>query len=135
MTVIIGDVDYFKTFNDRFGHACGDRVLKAVSAILTKTAGEDGIASRWGGEEFLLAFSGPEYEDVLAILNRLYEEIRNNSVAFGNDTLSITMSFGIQQYKAGMSVDDVINLADHKMYYGKKHGRDCVVDIIPTETV
>lgn len=133
MTVIICDIDFFKTFNDRFGHACGDKVLKAVSSILTKAAGEDGIAARWGGEEFLLAFSGREYEDVLAVLNRLYEEIRTYSLAFGNDTLSVTMTYGIQAHKSGMTIDDVINLADHKLYYGKNHGRDCIVDIIPTE--
>ena len=133
MTVIIGDIDYFKTFNDRFGHACGDKLLKAVSNIMLKAAGEDGFASRWGGEEFLLAFSGAEYEDVLAVLNRLFEEIRTYSLAFGNDTLSITMTFGIQAHKSGMTIDDVINLADHKLYYGKNHGRDCIVDKIPTE--
>ncbi len=133
MTVIIGDIDYFKTFNDRFGHACGDKVLKAVSNIMTKTAGEDGVAARWGGEEFLLAFSGREYDEVLELLHRLYEEIRTYSLAFGNDVLSVTMTFGIQEHKAGMTIDDVINLADHKLYYGKNHGRDCIVDKIPTE--
>lgn len=133
MTVIIGDIDYFKTFNDRFGHACGDKVLKAVSGIMTRAAGEDTVVSRWGGEEFLLAFGGCEYDEVLGILNRLYEEIRTYNMAFGNDTLSITMTFGIQEYKSGMTTDDVINLADHKLYYGKNHGRDCIVDKIPSE--
>lgn len=133
MTVIIGDIDYFKTFNDRFGHACGDKVLKAVSGIMTRTAGENAVVSRWGGEEFLLAFGGCEYDEVLDILNRLFEEIRTYNMAFGNDTLSITMTFGIQEYKSGMTTDDVINLADHKLYYGKNHGRDCIVDKINSE--
>ena len=133
MTVIIGDIDYFKTFNDRFGHACGDKVLKAVSGIMTRTAGEDAVVSRWGGEEFLLAFGGREYDEVLDILSCLYEEIRTYNMAFGNDNLSITMTFGIQEYKSGMTTDDVINLADHKLYYGKNHGRDCIVDKIPSE--
>ena len=134
MTVIIGDIDYFKTFNDRFGHACGDKVLKAVSGIMKRAAGENAVVSRWGGEEFLLAFSGCEYDEVLDILDLLYEEVRTYNMAFGNDDLSITMTFGIQEHKKGMTTDDVINLADHKLYYGKNHGRDCIVDKIPSET-
>lgn len=130
--VAIGDIDLFKRFNDNYGHACGDLVLKDIARLLSDGVGSMGIVSRWGGEEFLLAFGGIPYEQALAAVNKIMDNIHSYLCNYNGKEISVTMTFGIQEYVSG-SIDALINAADKKLYYGKNNGRDCVVEKIPDE--
>lgn len=125
----IGDIDFFKRFNDNYGHACGDTVLRDIAGLLRNGVDNKGFVSRWGGEEFLIIFSVP-YEDAKAALNQIMENIRSYCCVYEGQELAVTMTFGIAEYSGG-TVDALINTADDKLYYGKNHGRDCIVEVVP----
>lgn len=127
----IGDIDLFKRFNDNYGHACGDIVLKDVACHLNDSMGDKGFVSRWGGEEFLLIFNVP-YEDAVETLRNIVEDIRRYRCEYEGMKIPVTMTFGISEYTGG-TIDALVNSADNKLYYGKNHGRNCIVEDIPEE--
>lgn len=130
LTVVIGDIDFFKKFNDRYGHACGDLVLRDISDILRRGTKGAGIAARWGGEEFLLAFSLSD-DAAMAAMENIMQEIRNFRSEYDGEEISVTMTFGVQHYAGENNTDVIINAADEKLYYGKNHGRNMIVEHIP----
>lgn len=127
--VAIGDIDLFKRFNDNYGHACGDEVLKNIAELMREGIGDNGFVSRWGGEEFLLIFSVP-YDEAVGILREIADSIRAYRCEYDGLKLSVTMTFGISEYTGG-TIDSLINCADNKLYYGKLHGRNCIITEIP----
>ncbi len=129
--VSIGDIDLFKNFNDNYGHACGDEVLKDISGIMSNVVGDKGAVSRWGGEEFLLMFGGIPYPEAVDIVERLMSEIHAYRCNFGGMDIPVTMTFGIERYKSGGSVDSLVSRADDKLYFGKNNGRNRIVSEIP----
>ena len=126
VTVVMGDIDYFKQINDTYGHECGDVVLKKVSALLRQHMENKGFAVRWGGEEFLLVFK-KNSKIALDKTQLLLDEIRAVKFEYGSETFQITMTFGVQEAKEGMDMDEVIRLADEKLYYGKSGGRNRII--------
>ncbi|MDE7363105.1 MAG: diguanylate cyclase [Oscillospiraceae bacterium] len=130
--VAIGDIDFFKRFNDNYGHACGDIVLKDVARLLNDGMGDKGFVSRWGGEEFLLVFGGVPYGECVETLYEIVESIRGYRCEYDGLKIAVTMSFGISEYTGG-TTDSLVNSADDKLYYGKNHGRDCIIERIPEE--
>lgn len=127
----IGDIDFFKQLNDNYGHACGDKVLKDIAGILSDGVRDVGFVSRWGGEEFLLVFGVP-YNEAAAAVRRIMDNIHNYRCRYEGMEISVTMTFGISDYCGG-TVDALVKTADDKLYYGKNHGRDRVVEYIPQE--
>ena len=127
----IGDIDFFKRFNDNYGHACGDEVLKDIAGILSDGVRDIGFVSRWGGEEFLLVFGVP-YNEAAAAVRRIMDNIHNYRCRYEGREISVTMTFGISNYCGG-TVDALVKTADDKLYYGKNHGRERVVEYIPQE--
>lgn len=125
--VAIGDIDFFKKFNDSYGHDCGDMVLREVSRTLKKGVGENGYAARWGGEEFLLVLSGKKIEDVEGFVKRIAEDIKTMESVYEDRVLKVTMTFGVTDGDAQENIDDVIKKADQALYEGKETGRDKVV--------
>lgn len=132
LTVVIGDIDLFKKFNDRYGHACGDLVLKEVSAILSEETSGCGIASRWGGEEFLLAFALSD-DEAMDKMDRIMERIRGFRCEYDGEEISVSMTFGVQHFSGENNTDILVNSADAKLYYGKNNGRNRIVEYIPAE--
>lgn len=125
-TFVIGDIDLFKKVNDTYGHNCGDEVLKMVSSIIGSISKEEGFAARWGGEEFLIVYKGNR-EQAQRKLEIVAEEIRNTSVVYEQNTVNITMTFGVSEYIAPHKLDWVISNADALLYKGKKNGRNQIV--------
>ena len=124
----MADIDYFKRINDTYGHACGDFVLKEISNLLKKYAGEnDAFVSRWGGEEFLMIFPGKTASETYSVTEAIMNEIRTTNRTFENHELSVTMTFGIAEAKANETADITINRADALLYKGKESGRDRIV--------
>lgn len=126
LTVAMGDIDFFKKINDTYGHECGDIVLKKVAEVLKLHMKERGFAARWGGEEFLLVFD-KNFDITCDKVHMILDKIRELKFEYDDKEFQITMTFGVQTYKEGMDMDEMIRLADEKLYYGKENGRNCVV--------
>lgn len=126
-SIIIGDVDNFKDFNDQYGHACGDHVLNRVSDLLRdRTRDVDRIA-RWGGEEFILLLPETDAVGAGSLAAKLRETIADNLFEFDDKRLRITMTFGVAEHRKGESLEACIARADAALYHGKEHGRNKVM--------
>lgn len=125
-TLAIADIDFFKKVNDTYGHTAGDEVLVSVAQIMKKSMAGKGFAARWGGEEFLLVYTGCDMETTLTYLEMLVEAIREMCVEYDDKVIKITISIGVATGN-GDSVDKVLCIADNRLYHAKKEGRDRVV--------
>lgn len=125
-TLAIADIDFFKKVNDTYGHTAGDEVLVSVAQIMKKSMAGKGFAARWGGEEFLLVYTGCDMETTLTYLEMLVEAIREMCVEYGDKVIKITISIGVATGN-GDSVDKVLCTADNRLYHAKKEGRGRVV--------
>ena len=126
-SVSIGDIDHFKKFNDSFGHECGDVVLKEVAALLNENMSGRGFVARWGGEEFLLVYENMDLEDSYAALMDIREDLHEKNVEYEGQIHKVTMTFGVSQKEENIPINQLICMADDKLYEGKKGGRDRVI--------
>ena len=125
---IMGDIDYFKKFNDAFGHAAGDKVLKEIAAIMQKNIKKDDVVCRWGGEEFIIMLLGSTYEDAMLIADNIRMEIQSTVIPWENSSaLRATMTFGVAEYDNSESLPSSVSKADSALYIGKNKGRNQVV--------
>lgn len=124
--VAIGDIDHFKTFNDTYGHECGDVVLKEVAKLLNESMHNKGFAARWGGEEFLMVFPNSELNEAYIALLAIRDAFHNREVEYDGQIHKVTMTFGVTQKQEGVPVNKLIRAADDKLYEGKQGGRDRV---------
>jgi len=120
LSVMIVDIDFFKTVNDTYGHHMGDIVLEKLSEIIKATIRDADIAGRYGGEEFLIIF--PEISEDEAF--RAGERLRKNieAVEFEN-RIKITISGGVAEY-IGKTALELIEKADRNLYRAKENGRN-----------
>ncbi len=126
-SLVLTDVDNFKSFNDRHGHVCGDHVLKRMASILEERTRDVDRIARWGGEEFILLLPETETEGAANLAEKLRESIAENVFEFDNQRLKITMTFGIASFRRGESLDTCIARADTALYHGKEGGRNKVM--------
>lgn len=123
----IGDIDFFKSVNDTYGHDCGDLVLKRVAALLKKHMTGKGFVARWGGEEFLFVYDNTDLDLARAQTEALLEEIRKQEVIYEEKSIHVTMTFGLAEGGVGTRMRELLQTADNKLYYGKENGRNQVV--------
>lgn len=131
LTVLFLDIDYFKQYNDRYGHQQGDACLKAVASVLSAFAKDnDFCAVRYGGEEFLLVMTGLSLDSVQEKAEQLCQSIAALRIPdlLGHET-SITISVGISFHPAWKPdfLDTAISEADRAHYQAKQNGRNRVV--------
>lgn len=125
--IAIGDIDFFKKFNDSFGHECGDEVLREVAKTLNEGMRGKGFVARWGGEEFLLVFEGFDKMAAGLALGEILQSVRDNKVLYDGQEHSVTMTFGVTDRLDDEKVSDQIRRADDKLYEGKQGGRNRVI--------
>lgn len=124
LTCIMCDIDHFKSVNDRFGHATGDRVIRMVSGQLQKNCRETDLVGRYGGEEFCIVLVNTEIQQASAIINRIREAIEADQTS----GVKVTMSFGLAPLqKITNSIDELTNQADKALYIAKESGRNRLV--------
>lgn len=127
-SVVLGDIDLFKIFNDKYGHECGDIVLKNVAECFFKHfSGCKGYAIRWGGEEFLLVFIGLTEQQATMEAEKILDSIRNCGISYEGLQVSVTMTFGVAQYQKGETIEKLVKRADDRLYEGKEAGRNRVI--------
>ena len=119
------DLDFFKKVNDEYGHAFGDEVLIEFARILERNLIADGIAVRFGGEEFMLILPDVTEEEIRHMLAK--NERRLQTVWKTEKEPAFTFSCGVEQFADGMDVSDVYRQADEKLYLAKERGRDRVI--------
>lgn len=129
-TLLMVDIDHFKSFNDRFGHQTGDQVLKLVARTLKDGLKGRDFAARYGGEEFAILLPETPKEGAVAVGNSLRKALANKDVVnrtTGDVLGRITMSIGVAEFELGLSVEDLIERADKALYEAKNAGRNQVI--------
>jgi len=126
LSLMLCDIDAFKRFNDRWGHACGDRVLIRVARLLDSEFGEPSRVVRWGGEEFLAILPGVRLGPARDRVERLREGIERATITYRGRQHCVTVTCGVTQVQPEEVVDDAIDRADRALYAGKLAGRNCV---------
>ncbi len=126
-SLAIIDIDFFKKVNDEYGHGMGDFVLKSLSYLAKTYMDGKGHVARWGGEEFLLTFENVDYDEAIGMLEELRVRVEEQEFTFKDVTLHLTITAGIEEYRTGMNLDQMLTSADEKLYTGKLSGRNQVV--------
>ncbi len=139
LCVLIGDVDHFKKFNDTWGHATGDQVLRLVAQCFkSNTKGRD-TAARYGGEEFIVALPQTSLQNAMTVAEHIRVAVESKKIvkrSTGETLGSITLSIGVAQYVPGEPIESAINRADACLYAAKRSGRNRVMSektVDPTE--
>ncbi|MBI3446363.1 MAG: diguanylate cyclase [Magnetospirillum sp.] len=124
----LADIDHFKKINDTFGHATGDRVLRAVSECLRGAVRPYDILYRYGGEEFLVCLPSASQEAGMQVLERMRAAIAALDLKTESGrAIPVTASFGLSELTADLSVEESLDRADNALYDGKRAGRNRVV--------
>jgi diguanylate cyclase (GGDEF)-like protein len=126
VSLVISDLDHFKSINDNFGHAAGDKVIVAFADFLRSTMAAHQVAGRVGGEEFAILLPGTNL-----VAARLFAEgARGAFASMAIDglppTRRFTASFGVAELAKGETINDLMARADKGLYMAKESGRDCV---------
>ncbi len=125
VTVLIFDIDHFKSINDRFGHAAGDEILKLFAAVVLNNLRISDLSGRIGGEEFAALLPCPLEEGVLAA-ERVREAFAASGVACDDGAVDTTVSIGVAGGPAGTELDVLLAAADTVLYRAKRTGRNRV---------
>jgi len=118
------DIDWFKNFNDTYGHLIGDEVLISIASILQTNTRESDVIARWGGEEFVVLLPNTKLDDAYTIIEKLRIDIEsfNHEVAGG-----VTASFGLSQINKTDDFQSLFKRVDEALYEAKERGRNLVI--------
>ena len=124
LSLMMIDVDHFKSFNDTYGHSFGDLVLKQLGKTLRDTVSGRGVVSRFGGEEFVVALAGMKIDEALELTNTIHKAIADIDVE--GKTVTASIGFTNREFKA-MDGQHMIDQADISLYAAKRSGRNRVM--------
>ncbi|KQT01662.1 hypothetical protein ASG42_27030 [Rhizobium sp. Leaf391] len=124
------DIDYFKRFNDEYGHDAGDLVMQYVGQTILDIVGDNGISCRNGGEEFTVLLPRQSEDEGEALAETLRRAISSVKLAHAGRTLgSVTVSLGIASSPHGGSIETLVSRADAALLYAKVRGRNRTVAV------
>ncbi|MGD8785017.1 MAG: diguanylate cyclase [Thioalkalispiraceae bacterium] len=127
LSIVMIDVDHFKSINDQYGHAAGDQVLSNVGHILGDSLRDSDVLARIGGEEFVLLLPDTPEDNAESVAERMREQLARSTIKFEKINLSITASFGVASISPeDDSLEKMLSRADHAMYEAKNTGRNRV---------
>jgi diguanylate cyclase (GGDEF)-like protein len=125
LSLLLCDIDHFKSVNDTYGHPVGDVVLKGVAKTLAKEARNTDVVARYGGEEFAIVMPETDTAGALVIAERIRERVGKLSFETGQGPLRITMSLGVATFPDDAQVKAaLVERADGCLYHAKRHGRN-----------
>jgi diguanylate cyclase (GGDEF)-like protein len=129
LSVVMVDVDRFKSVNDRYGHLVGDAVLKHVARTLTSTVRTEDLVARFGGEEFVVVARATSQVGAGQLAERLRAAIERAPLVLDGYVVSVTASFGVASYRAEgtPSLTTLLGKADERLYRAKVTGRNRVI--------
>ncbi len=124
-TLLMCDIDHFKRVNDTFGHAAGDAVIQQVAGAVKKNLRSTDVAGRYGGEEFAVLLTDATVEQAMFFAERLRKNVEAMAVEYNQQTLRVTVSIGVAEYREDMGeYRDWIEAADKALYQSKAAGRN-----------
>lgn len=126
-SVIMCDIDDFKQINDAFGHNIGDEVLRRISENIVSLLRENDYVCRWGGEEILILAGGTPLKKAALAAERIRANIERIEIEKGEDLIMCTITAGVAESTEAGSIEEIIGLADDRLYSGKKSGKNKVV--------
>lgn len=121
-SLILMDIDRFKRFNDTYGHAEGDKLLRHVSGVMQTMLPDHMVLARYGGEEFAVIVPGEAMEKAVVVAEKLRNEVERQAL----DSYRITASFGISSVRKDDTAEALLVRADQALYASKNNGRNCV---------
>lgn len=124
LSLLIFDLDLFKSINDSFGHAAGDKVLASVASLLRKQIRHCDILCRLGGEEFAIILPETDVHGAAIVGDKLRASIANSQFRFKEQPVPVTVSIGAAEFRGSDTQDDVFERADRALYLAKKRGRN-----------
>ena len=125
--IALYDIDHFKHINDKYGHECGDNVLKTFATLLHKLSRDIDILARYGGEEFIIILNYDNSTEITKYVKRIKELIENREFKYKDNIIDVKFSGGIALRGNHESPLETINKADHLLYEAKNQGRDKVI--------
>ena len=126
-SIVIADIDNFKSFNDSYGHDCGDFILKTIAKIVRKTLRKQDSIGRWGGDEFIFLLPETPIEGAIVVAEKLKKKISEFHFSYKRNKLFVTMSFGASTIDKSLDIDICIKKADEALYRAKKSEKNKVV--------
>ena len=125
VSLLLTDIDHFKSVNDTYGHPVGDRVLRDVARILMKEARTTDVVARYGGEEFALVMPETDLAGAMKTAERIREKVAQTTIQSGQGELRVTLSLGVATFPEDAdSKALLIEQADAGLYQAKRHGRN-----------
>jgi diguanylate cyclase (GGDEF)-like protein len=125
LSIILCDIDHFKSVNDTYGHPAGDLVLKAVARTLAKEARATDAVARYGGEEFAVVMPETDAAGALVIAERIRERVAKLGLDTDQGRLQVTLSLGVATFpEDGEKKAALVERADACLYHAKRHGRN-----------
>ena len=130
IAVLMFDIDFFKKFNDTYGHECGDFVLISVADIIKKSLRDVDVASRYGGEEFTVLLCDTDKDGAMIVAERIRSAIDEHDFVYNDQHLHVTISVGVSVFDAETNLVNspncFVNQADQALYVSKSNGRNRV---------
>ncbi len=124
-SLVIIDIDFFKKINDIHGHYFGDKILGEFAHLINTSLSQNEIMGRWGGEEFVLIKKNTDKKTALVELEELRKKIEKHPFIIDNQTIQLTASFGVSEYKCNQQdFKGLFTEADKAMYNAKNSGRN-----------
>ncbi len=131
LSLIMFDIDHFKSINDTYGHMVGDKLIVSITKNVNSVIREGDVMIRYGGEEFLCVLPGASQQDAQFVAERIRIIVRDTVLKNDEQAIQATVSLGTVTYpqKDVKDIQQLIKLADEAMYNAKKSGRNRVVSI------
>jgi len=131
-SIVILDIDFFKKINDKYGHQAGDYILKEFASRMKMDIRPYDVLARFGGEEFAIMLQNSDKENSRRIIQRIKENIDSTAFIFENKKIKIKFSGGISDVNElgpnGLTLEELIRIADNRLYFAKKSGRNQIID-------
>jgi diguanylate cyclase (GGDEF)-like protein len=135
LSIILFDIDHFKSVNDTFGHLVGDQVLETLSSYCKSNLRSFDIIGRYGGEEFIILLPETSLKRASQIAERLRKQALGIHITTPGGTPGITISLGVAGIRGGdqITLDELIGAADQALYKAKKAGRNQACVLYPRD--
>ncbi len=127
-SLILADIDLFKSINDHYGHDVGDQTIKAISKAILSAVRDNDYVARWGGEEFLVILVDADPNGGVEIAERIRRIVSGLKIPCGAETITTSLSIGIARLNEQEEIAAVLKRADTALYRAKESGRNCVID-------
>jgi diguanylate cyclase (GGDEF)-like protein len=133
ISLVLFDIDRFKSINDRFGHQAGDYVITEIAAICQQQKRKSDLIARFGGEEFLILLPETNLAAAQRVAERMRRKVEARAFSFSSNAINATISVGVAEANPSLdTIFDLIKVADRALYVAKEAGRNrvCALDVL-----